>query len=101
MPTQVTPALIHAVRFSSVGSTAPVTINIVQGIGPVMFLTKEGPPTFRRENLTQITTNFLGESNFRNGTTTRCIGYEPAVTNLGDFRIEKWAKNKIGTKLQK
>src|SRR5574344_2597357 len=45
MPTQVTPALNQAVRFSSVGSTAPVAMISDQGIGAFIFFTKEGPPT--------------------------------------------------------
>ena len=46
MPTQVTPALNQADRFSSVGSTAPVAMIIDQGIGALMFFTNDGPPTF-------------------------------------------------------
>ena len=46
IPTQKTPALNQAERFSSVGSTAPVTIICAQGSGAFTFLTKDGPPTF-------------------------------------------------------
>ena len=50
IPTQVTPALNQADKFSSVGSTAPVAIIIDHGIGALIFLTKEGPPTFPAGN---------------------------------------------------
>ena len=46
IPTQVTPDLNQAVRFSSVGSTAPVAIIILHGIGARTFFTNDGPPTF-------------------------------------------------------
>src|SRR5690554_2041671 len=45
IPTQVAPALNHADRFSSVGSTPPVTMIFDHGIGPFMFFMNEGPPT--------------------------------------------------------
>ena len=53
IPTHVTPALTHAERFSSVGSTAPVTISIDQGIGAFTFFTNDGPPTFPAGNTLQ------------------------------------------------
>ena len=45
MPTAVTPDLAHAVRFSSVGSTAPVHMIMAHGSGPRTFFTNAGPPT--------------------------------------------------------
>ena len=53
IPTQVTPALNQADRFSSVGSTAPVAMIRVHGMGAFMFLTNEGPPTFPAGNILQ------------------------------------------------
>ncbi|MBA7688206.1 hypothetical protein ES703_96685 [subsurface metagenome] len=41
----VSPALNHAVRFSSVGSTPPVGIILVQGQGPLTAATNFCPPT--------------------------------------------------------
>ena len=43
MPTQYTPALNHAVRFSSVGATPPVTMIFDHGMGALRFLTMAGP----------------------------------------------------------
>ena len=51
IPTTVTPALNHAVRFSSVGSTAPVAIIIDHGIGAFTFFTNDGPPTSPAGNI--------------------------------------------------
>src|SRR5690554_5484928 len=45
MPTQVTPALNQADRLSSLGETPPVTMIFDHGIGPLIFFTKDGPPT--------------------------------------------------------
>ena len=51
MPTHVVPAFIHAVRFSSVGSTAPVAIIMVHGSGASRFFTNDGPPTLPAGNI--------------------------------------------------
>lgn len=45
IPTQNAPAPNHPVRFSRVGSTPPVTINLDQGIGAIKPFTKFGPYT--------------------------------------------------------
>jgi hypothetical protein len=45
IPTQVTPASNHSLRFSTVGSTPPVGIMLVHGHGPFIAFTKSGPPT--------------------------------------------------------
>ena len=59
MPTTVTPALNHAERFSSVGSTAPVAIIIDQGIGANTFFTNDGPPTFPAGNMVDALSHIL------------------------------------------
>ena len=50
IPTQSTPLLIHSVRLSLSGDTAPVTITLLQRNGPRIFLTNEGPPTLPAGN---------------------------------------------------
>src|SRR3546814_1418619 len=52
MPTQVAPALNHFARFSAVGSTPPVTMMLVQGMGPLIALMKPGPNTLAGKSLT-------------------------------------------------
>src|SRR5574344_2272677 len=54
IPTQHAPAFTQAERFSSVGSTAPVTMNCVQGSGAFTFLMNDGPPTLPAGNTLQI-----------------------------------------------
>src|SRR5512145_2372275 len=46
IPTQAAPALNQAHRLSSVGSTPPVGMILVHGIGPFTASTKPGPPTW-------------------------------------------------------
>src|SRR5687767_12823073 len=45
MPQATMPAPNHLRRLSSVGSTPPVGMMRVQGIGPITFFTNSGPPT--------------------------------------------------------
>ena len=63
MPTQVTPALNQAVRFSSVGSTAPVAMISDQGIGAFIFFHEGGAAHIaRRENLAEVAARLLCET---------------------------------------
>src|SRR5512133_1073860 len=54
IPQHIAPALNHSVRLASVGSTPPVGIICVHGIGPFTAATNFGPPTCDPGNIFTI-----------------------------------------------
>ncbi len=75
MPTAATPEAAHALRFSSVGSTLPVTIKF----------TADAPG---RENFYQIASGFQSIADFRYGATARGVRNAAPIAEPSHFRIE-------------
>ena len=96
-PTQATPALNHASRFSPVRGNAAGGHDARPGTWSQNGFDERGPANLlTRKDLDNLAAKLFGQIDLRKGTATRHPGNFSPVAYFGHIGVQAWGDNKVG-----